>query len=73
LHDGIEMEKRGVPAASIITSAFVQTAKATAKVDGNPSYPFVVVEHPIGRLPQEQLEQRVKDAVPQILKILQGE
>lgn len=67
------MEKRGVPAASIITSAFIQTAKATAKVDGNPSYPFAVVQHPIGRLPDEVLRERVDAAIPQIVQILQGE
>ena len=73
MHDGIEIEKRGKPAASIITSAFVQTAKATAKVDGNPPYPFAVIQHPIGRLPDEQLRQRVQEALPQILKILQAD
>lgn len=67
------MEKRGVPAASIITSAFIQTAKATAKVDGNPSYPFAVVQHPIGRLPDDVLKERVDAAIPQIVQILQGE
>lgn len=73
MHDGIEIEKRGKPAASIITSAFVQTAKATARVDGNPSYPFAVVQHPIGRLPANLLRERVQEAIPQVLKILQGD
>jgi len=73
LHDGIEMEKRGVPAAVICTDQFIASAKAQAAICGNPDYPFVVVSHPIGSLTDAELRDRARAAIPQILEILLNE
>jgi hypothetical protein len=70
LHDGIELEKRGVPAVVIITSEFVTPAKAMADIQGIPDYPFAVVPHPIGSLTDEGLEELAKEALPQVLSLL---
>ncbi|MBI2322486.1 MAG: hypothetical protein HYU88_10500, partial [Chloroflexi bacterium] len=50
MHDGIEVERRGVPAAAIITDAFVPTAVAMTKIDGAPDYPYLVAPHPLSNL-----------------------
>ncbi|MEE9198771.1 MAG: hypothetical protein V3U26_03120 [Dehalococcoidia bacterium] len=70
MHDGIELEKRGVPAVVIITSEFVTPAKAMADIQGIPDYPFAVVPHPIGSLTDEGLKERAEEALPQILDLL---
>lgn len=70
MHDGIELEKRGVPAAVIITSEFIVPAKATAKSQGIPDYPFAIVPHPIGSLTDEGLKERASKALPQVMSIL---
>ncbi|MCH7997308.1 MAG: hypothetical protein IH860_01060 [Chloroflexi bacterium] len=70
MHDGIELEKQGVPTAVIITDEFVNQAKAIAEIQGIPDYPFAVIPHPIGRLTPEDLKERAKLALPQVLKIL---
>jgi hypothetical protein len=41
------MEKLSVPAAVIITEAFVSSAHAMAAAHGLADYPFAVIPHPI--------------------------
>jgi hypothetical protein len=73
LHDGIELERRGVPTAVICTDQFIASAKAQAVICGNPDYPFVVVPHPIGSLTPAELRERAKTAAPQVIEILTRE
>jgi hypothetical protein len=70
LHDGIEFEKRGIPAAVLISSEFVVGAKTMARLQGLPGYPVAVVPHPIGSLTEDGLRERAKVALPQVLDIL---
>jgi hypothetical protein len=72
LHDGIELDRRGVPAAVICTDQFVESAKAQAAICGTPHYPFAVVTHPIGSLTPAELQARAAAALPQVLEILTG-
>ncbi len=48
-------EKAGVPAAGVMTSAFVDAAQLMAKMQGAPEFEFVVIEHPIASADQEGL------------------
>jgi hypothetical protein len=61
-----------VPAAVIVTEAFVATARAQAAIAGEPAYPFAVVGHPIGSLTASELGQRAAAALPQVVGILTG-
>jgi hypothetical protein len=70
VHDGIEFEKRGVPAGVICTEPFVSSAKAMSKLGGIPDYPFVVLPHPLGSLSPEALREKAVMAAPEILRIL---
>jgi hypothetical protein len=72
LHDGIELDRRGVPTAVICTEQFVASAHAQAEICGNPRYPFAVVAHPIGSLTPRELTERAAAAMPQVLAILTG-
>ena len=73
MHDGIELERRGVPTAVICTDEFIASAKAQAAICGNPDYPFVVVPHPIGSLTPTELRERAQLATPQVVEILTRE
>lgn len=70
MHDGIEFEKRGIPAAVICTEPFVTSGVAMAKLGGIPEYPFAVTEHPLGSLDQEVLKNRALELAPRIVEIL---
>jgi hypothetical protein len=68
--DGAIFEKRGVAAASIITAPFKLTANSMAQRHGFASYRYAVMPHPIGNLRPDQVRQRAKEVLPQVLAIL---
>jgi hypothetical protein len=70
--DGILFEKRGLPAASIITDVFHATGRAMAEAWGIPDYKYLAMPHPIANLTEAQLDQRARDIVPHIVDILLG-
>ena len=70
MHDGITLERKGVPTAVICTEPFISSGKAMSKIGGIPDYPFVVVPHPLGSLSMDQLRERAMQAAPEVLKVL---
>jgi len=68
--DGIVFEKHGIPAASIITDVFENTGRAMAQAWGLPNYKYLAMPHPIANLTDEELDQRARDMVPQIVDLL---
>ncbi len=70
MHDGITLEKLGIPTAVICTAPFVSSAKAMSALGGIPEFPFVVVPHPLGSLDKASLRKRAIMAAPEVMKIL---
>ena len=70
MHDGINAEQQGKPAATIVTQSFVPLGKAIARSMGMDKFGLVVVPHPLGD--REQMVERVRHALPQIVRILTG-
>jgi hypothetical protein len=68
--DGILFEKRGVPAASIVTDVFEETGRAMAQAWGVPHYKFLSLPHPIANLSEEELDQRAREITPQVVQLL---
>ena len=68
--DGILLEKHGVPSASIITDVFHDTGRAMAEQWGQPNYKYLAMPHPIANLSEAELNQRARDIVPDIVKLL---
>ena len=66
------LENSGRPAAVICTAPFTATGKMMARIQGNPDYPFAVLPHPITALTEEQLAERARLALPQVLRLLLG-
>lgn len=69
VHDGIEMEKMGIPAIAVCTEAFLPGLDALSKMRGMPDYKFAVVPHPLGVLFDDELRGRAALAAPQIVQI----
>ncbi len=59
-----------MPAVSICTDAFVVPARAMAKAYGFPGFEFVTVPHPVASLDEAQIRARVRDLLPELLRIL---
>jgi hypothetical protein len=70
LHDGLELETRGVPTAVICTEPFRPTAEAICQSRGVPGYRFAIVDHPIGSLDEHELRARAATAMQQAISIL---
>lgn len=72
VHDGIEIEKRGIPAVAICTEAFLPGLDALTQMRGMPDYRFALVPHPLGVLFDDELMQRAELAAPQVAAIVTG-
>jgi hypothetical protein len=64
------IEQRGKPAAVICTEQFITSARMTAQTFGMDGYPVAVIQHPIGRVSDSELEERAKAAFPQVVDLL---
>ncbi len=72
MHDGIEMERLGIPTASIITHVFLPTATAMTRMMGVPDYEFVVAQHPLSSLTDEECKEKAAQIAPEVERILLG-
>ena len=72
MHDGIELDRRGTPAAVICTDAFLVTGRAMAKERGLADYPIVVMQHPIITLTDDELYTQAEKALAEIVAVLTG-
>ncbi len=70
MHDGIEMERLGIPTASIITHVFLNTAKAMTRMMGVPGFEFVVAQHPLSSLTGEECKARAAQLAAEVERIL---
>jgi hypothetical protein len=70
LHDGISFEQLGKRAVVLCTEPFEVTARNIARIMGLPSYPFLMVQHPIGSCTMPELKERAEAAYQQALPIL---
>ena len=66
----MELERRGIPSATVCTDEFFALAKAEAEILGMPGLPIAQIPHPLaGRKPERVAEVAIQ-AIPEILHIL---
>jgi len=68
--DAITFEKRGIPAAVVITEPFVPTAEEMARLAGMPGYPYAVLPHPVGSLTPAEVAERADAVVERVAALL---
>ena len=71
--DAISFEKRGIPAAVVITEPFIATAEAMAQLAGMPGYPVAVIPHPVGSLGPAEIAARADQIAARIEDLLLGQ
>ena len=64
------MERQGIPAASIITTVFANTARAYTRLMGVPDFPYLMCQHPIGNATGDGLQERARLLAPQVRQLL---
>ena len=55
MHDGVFFEDAGLPTATVISTEFVNAARAQARALGATDYPTIVVAHPIQTLTRDEV------------------
>ena len=70
MHDGITLERQGIPAATIITSVFANTARAYTRLMGVPAFPYLMCPHPITNVSGDALQARAQALVPDVRRLL---
>jgi hypothetical protein len=68
--DGIVFEQAGLPAAVICSDAFAVTASAMAELRGAPGYQYLLTEHPVAVLDAEQVRERAKRLVSEVVSLV---
>ena len=59
-----------MPSASIITDVFNVTGRAMANSWGLKNFRFLSMPHPIANLTDAQLDQRAREIVPEVVRLL---
>jgi hypothetical protein len=70
MHDALAAERRGIPAAAVMTERFEESARMVAALNGLAGYPFVVIAHPIANDSDEALRAKAETAVGRIVPLL---
>ena len=71
VHDAIEFEKRGIPAAVIITQAFRNAALFQFKSKGMEGHAYIEMPHPVSNFAAEEMRTltlKYVDAIARQLK-----
>ena len=71
--DALELERRGIPAAALVTEALAANASATAEVRGAPEFVFAKVPHPIASLLPGEVRAVAEAVTTRIAQILLGQ
>ena len=70
VHDTIEFEKRGIPATTIITTAFTNAAVFQFRAKGMEGHAYIELPHPVSNLTREQMEAVTLTHVESLVKQL---
>ena len=70
MHDALILENLELPSVLLCTSNFTHTARVLAEQLGRGDYPIVEIDHPIGRLDDSGLADRVSQAVDKAVELL---
>ena len=67
MHDGVFFEDQGIPTATIISTEFVNAARAQARALGANDYRTIVVAHPIQPLTRDEVRVLADKAFDEVL------
>ncbi|MBI2906131.1 MAG: hypothetical protein HYX92_00600 [Chloroflexi bacterium] len=66
----MELEKRGVPVATIASEEFASLGRAQLKMLGRSTLPIIKVPHPIGGQPKATVEKFADNIVEEVVEVL---
>jgi hypothetical protein len=72
MHDGVDLETRGLPTAVVVTEAFVHEAHVQRAALGMEGLDPVVIDHPLSTLTDDEIDGRAAQAVDAVKKVWLG-
>ena len=72
VHDTVELEKRGIPSTTIITTAFKRAADFQFRGKGMEGHPYVLLPHPVSNLQPAQMRELTLRYVDEVAGHLKG-
>lgn len=72
VHDGIELEDRGIPCVPVHTEVFMPSAEVHALAFGRPDFTSVAIRHPIANIGPDEVRGRADEVIERIVGILTG-
>ncbi len=72
MHDAVALEGRGVPAAVIVTNAFLHEADVQRTALGAERLEPVVIAHPLSTLTADEIAARAAVAATGVRRVLMG-
>jgi hypothetical protein len=64
------LEKRGIPTATICSTEFVTLGRAESVALGLADLPIAIIQHPLGGLQPEAVQQRAHSVVDKVSQLL---
>ncbi len=68
-----ELRKRGLVTAAICSEPFAKLGKAQSRVLGTPELPLAMIPHPLGGISLDEVQERARVAIPQIVAIIKAQ
>lgn len=72
MHDAVNLEAAGTPAAVIVTTVFEHESHVQRDALGMDGLAPVVITHPLSTLTDEEIRERAQEAVPQVKAVWTG-
>jgi hypothetical protein len=72
MHDGINIEKLGLPTAVVVTGEFLHEAEVQRAALGMDGLRPVVITHPLSSISEAEIHQRAEEVVEQAVRIWGG-
>ncbi len=67
--DQLNLERLGIPTVTVVTSSFMDLARATAMAEGFQEACLLQVPHPMGMISQGHIGKKAEEAFPEILRL----
>jgi hypothetical protein len=66
-----ELRKRGLNTGVVCSTPFERLGKSQAKVFGAPDLPLMMIQHPLGGIPIDEVRARADQALPKVLELIE--
>jgi len=70
VYDSIDLERRGVPVATVNSDEFVKLGQSEARSLGMPGLPIVTVPHPMGDVAESVVRERARVVAEELVAVL---